>query len=119
MVIEEIIKLENKANDFGFSWPNLQMIIDQITSECEEIKQELDNDERLQEEVGDLMHAVFSLCVYLKLDPQLVLQKTAHKFDNRLSKVIELAQEQGYKDLQGQDIQVIMEFWNKSKLLTD
>jgi len=50
--------------------------MNQIHSECLEIKEHLHHDGSsidqagLQEEIGDLLHAVFSLTVFCKLSPQ-------------------------------------------------
>ncbi len=60
--------LEKQADDFDFMWTDTAQIFDQIQSECEEIKDNLaqmgDRD-HLQEEMGDLIHAGFSLCLFM------------------------------------------------------
>ena len=69
-LLKKIIILENEADKFGFSWEKPQQIIDQIQSECLEIMEHLEpdanetNELALQEEVGDLLHAAFSLCIF-------------------------------------------------------
>lgn len=92
IVDEDIFKklelLEKEAADFGFAWPNENTIIKQVLSECEEIQQELQlsNAERsnlrlkLQEEIGDLLHAAFSLCVFCGFATKETLTKCQARF---------------------------------------
>lgn len=70
-ILEKIVNLENEASEFGFAWEKAEQIIEQIQSECIEVSEHLKTENRteLQEEMGDLMHAVFSLCVFCKFDP--------------------------------------------------
>ena len=75
-LLEKIVALENEASAFGFQWETTDQIIAQIQSECVEINEHLThgkgkaNPIELQEEIGDLLHAVFSLCVFCKFSPQ-------------------------------------------------
>ena len=67
--IKKIIQLEKQAKEYGFYWPDHESVMKQIYSECDEVNEVLadscSSKERLEEEVGDLLHAVFSLCVFL------------------------------------------------------
>jgi len=116
-VLDRTLELEKKANAFGFQWENATQILDQIKSECQEIQAELDqkNTENLQEEIGDLLHAVLSLCVFCQFPLQATLEKSLDKFDGRLAQVIAQAKSHGYQTLKGQPIDVLMSFWNKAK----
>ena len=68
-LLEKIVTLEHDADAFGFRWETPEQIMAQIESECVEIHEHLHggfehaNQAELQEEIGDLLHAVFSLCV--------------------------------------------------------
>lgn len=116
-VLDRTLELEEKANAFGFQWENATQILDQIKSECQEIQAELDqkNTENLQGEIGDLLHAVLSLCVFCQFPLQTTLEKSLDKFESRLNRVISYAQSQGYQTLKGQPLDVLMSFWNKAK----
>eukprot|EP01035_Chromulina_nebulosa_P018438 gene18438-24144_t len=62
--LKELISIEKDAISFGFDWPNHEMAIDQIISECAEVKDALNNKEsiqRIQEETSDLLHADLGL----------------------------------------------------------
>ncbi|MFA5959736.1 MAG: MazG nucleotide pyrophosphohydrolase domain-containing protein [Tatlockia sp.] len=116
-LLKKIEQLENEATEFGFQWEKVEQVMEQIQSECLEIKAHLNTDNRadLQEEIGDLMHAVFSLCVFCQLDTEETLQKTVSKFERRLSEVKKIAREQGLTNLKGLPFDKLMLVWNAAK----
>ena len=65
-LLDKVVALEEDASQFGFRWETTDQIMHQIQSECAEINEHLDqgllqaNQMELQEEIGDLLHAVFS-----------------------------------------------------------
>jgi ATP diphosphatase len=118
-IFEKLEGLEEDAKTFGLYWANSSMILDQLFSEVAEIKEAIDLEEsrdRIQEEIGDLLHATFSLCVFLRLDQEETLRKTVEKFEKRFLKVKDIALSQGYENLKGESIETIMEFWEKAKI---
>lgn len=118
-LLEKIVTLEVDAAEFGFQWENTAQIMHQIQNECAEVQEHLatSNPLGLQEEIGDLLHAVFSLCVFCKLSPQKTLAETLEKFERRLNSVKEQAQEQGFTNLKGQSFDSLMAFWDRAKEL--
>ncbi len=120
-LLEKVLALELDADKFGFRWGNTSQIMEQIQSECEEVSEHLaspqqqTNQAALQEEIGDLLHAVFSLCVYCKFKPEDNLKKTVEKFERRMSAVKAIASEQGLKQLDGFTFDELMVFWDKAK----
>lgn len=119
--LQKVLLLERQADDFGFRWENTQQIMAQIESESHEIREHLDDPvarEALQEEIGDLLHAVFSLCVYCQFDPKETLEKTLIKFEQRLTAVKKIANAQGLSTLQGYSFEELMQFWDKAKRMT-
>lgn len=122
-LLKKITTLEQEAEDFGFRWENTDQIMAQIKSECAEIQEHLHdrinetNKSLLQEEIGDLLHAVFSLCVFCKFDPTETLTHTLNKFERRLNAVKKLTNEQGLDTLNGHEFNELMAFWDKAKKL--
>ncbi len=116
-VLQKLTALEKEATEFGLKWENPNQIIEQIRSECLEIVENLkDNDqEMLQEEIGDLMHAVFSLCVFCKFDPTTTLESSVDKFERRFTVVKQIAFEQELKSLNGQSFDTLMKIWDQAK----
>lgn len=120
-LLKKVVVLETEAAEFGFEWETEAQIMQQIQSECEEIREHLQaegvrNEAALQEEIGDLLHAVFSLCVFCKQDPESTLRQTLLKFERRLSTVKAIAKEKALKDLQGQDFETLMQIWDEAKV---
>jgi uncharacterized protein YabN with tetrapyrrole methylase and pyrophosphatase domain len=122
-LLTKVETLENTADQFGFRWETTHQIMEQIQSECIEINEHLNqgvklaNQLELQEEIGDLLHAVFSLCVFCKFNPKDTLAKTLEKFERRLNAVKKLTQEKGLNNLDGHSFDELMLVWQKAKLL--
>ena len=122
-LLDKVVALEEDASEFGFRWETTDQIMQQIQSECEEIKEHLhkgiskENQANLQEEIGDLLHAVFSLCVFCRLSPRMTLGQTLTKFERRLRAVKLIAEENGLTTLEGQSFDELMCIWDKAKEL--
>ena len=122
-LLEKISALEGEASEFGFKWQSPQQIMEQIRSECDEIEEHLDQDAgkmnqaALQEEIGDLLHAVFSLCVFCKLSPKETLEQSLTKFERRLGAVKLIAEKGALNNLEGLSFDELMRIWDKAKEL--
>lgn len=119
-LLQKMEQLEEKAAEFGFAWENTFQIMRQIESECHEIYEHLhsenqENRQALQEEIGDLMHAVFSLCVFCKFSPEETLQNTLEKFARRIDMVKTIAYEEQLYTLQGKPFKELMRIWESAK----
>jgi uncharacterized protein YabN with tetrapyrrole methylase and pyrophosphatase domain len=115
----EVERQETEAKEFGFYWEHIDQLIDQIQSECKEVKEafELNDRAHLQEELGDLMQAAISLAVYCNEDPAATLKKSIDKFQKRYDAVVELAQRDGHKTLHGKSFDELMVYWDRAKVL--
>ncbi|PJD91313.1 MAG: nucleoside triphosphate hydrolase [Legionella sp.] len=122
-LLEKVVQLEHDASEFGFAWEKTSQIMQQIQNECAEVQEHLITDDYnrmdLQEEIGDLMHAVFSLCVFCQFEPRETLEKTLQKFERRISSVKSLAQAEGLISLKGRSSETLMHFWDKAKRLEE
>jgi uncharacterized protein YabN with tetrapyrrole methylase and pyrophosphatase domain len=122
-LLDKISALEEEASQFGFKWQSADQIMNQIFSEIKEIKEHLgqetskENQTALQEEIGDLLHAVFSLCVFSKLNPRVTLGQSLTKFERRLRAVKLIAEERELINLEGLSTDELMHIWDKAKEL--
>lgn len=117
-LLQEIVVLEKQAIAYGFAWPNVDMILDQVRNECKEVQQAIAQNEsvgRIQEEVGDILHAAISLCVFMNFDVEETLANSKDKFEKRFLGVLEIAREQGYTDLKKQPIEKLLTLWELAK----
>lgn len=120
-IFDDIDNLEKEAVLFGLRWETKAQIMAQIRNECLEIEEHLEaKDKRaaLQDEIGDLMHAVFSLCTYCNFDTELTLRKSLNKFEDRLNAMKDIAKEHGFENLQGKSFDELMRYWNLAKQRT-
>lgn len=120
-ILKKVFKLEKDSEEFGFCWEHPQQIIEQIQSECLEVQEHLDSDNPLtknadlQEEIGDLIHAVFSLCVFCDFDIQETIEISLDKFEQRMLMVRKIAHEKGLSNLQGVTFIELMQYWDSAK----
>lgn len=120
-LLEKLSLLEKQAHEFGFKWETAEQIMAQIRSETAEIEVHLQdqNQKKLQEEIGDLMHAVFSLCIFCQFNPEKTLSESVNKFERRFRATQEFAKQEGLTTLNGQSFKKLMELWDKAKQKTD
>ena len=116
-LFKQLTDLEIEASEFGFRWYNAEQILTQIRNECDEFNAHLiDNDTvKLQEEIGDLLHAAFSLCVFCGFDASETVEKSVNKFERRFGCVKKIAKEHGLTTLNGKPFEELMTFWDEAK----
>lgn len=113
---QKLQNLEEEGEAFGLIWPNAETILEQIESECREIRACLqEHSQTLQEEIGDLLHAATSLAWYCGFDSKLTLNISCTKFSKRLAMMKDLAKQQGYENMQGKSFEELMALWDKAK----
>lgn len=119
--LKKLAVLDKEAADFGFKWDTANQIVAQIQSEIAEIDVHLKdgNQKKLQEEIGDLLHAVFSLCLFCQFEPEETLQNSTNKFEHRFRMIQQLATEKGLHTLNGLSFNELMALWDQAKQLTD
>jgi nucleoside triphosphate diphosphatase len=90
-------KLQKRAANVGFDWPQATEVLDKIEEEAGELRAELqDADrERLTEEIGDLLFACVNLSRHLEIDPETALRVANRKFEQRFRQIEALVAEQG------------------------
>jgi uncharacterized protein YabN with tetrapyrrole methylase and pyrophosphatase domain len=118
--LDELIELEIEARNFGFEWPNIDIILEQVISECAEIKDAIENktSHDVQEEIGDLIHTAISLCRFAGYDAKETLHKTVHKFSTRMNSLKIIALERGLASLKNQSPEFLLELWHEAKKRT-
>ncbi len=119
-LLQKIIKQEKTAAEFGFYWENIEQLLEQIQSECAEVKEAWLNQDNahLKEEVGDLINATLSLCIFLKLDPFETLSESVEKFQQRYDALVKLVNQDGLSHLKNKPLDILLDYWNKAKKVT-
>jgi len=78
-------KLQKRAANVGFDWPDITPVLANMTEELEEVQQAFasgDKDHTI-EELGDLMFACVNMARHLKQDPEQVMRAANAKFERR------------------------------------
>jgi uncharacterized protein YabN with tetrapyrrole methylase and pyrophosphatase domain len=116
--LERLIETDKNLRAFGFEWLDIGMIFSQIESELEEIKDAIQHNtgkDHLQEEIGDLLHAVVSLCMFAGFDIDHTIEKTVNKLKSRADALKMLVKQKGDDSLRGQNIEYMLKLWHEAK----
>lgn len=92
------LKLQKRAARVGFDWHQAKDVLDKFSEEVSEIKDEMETggtQDRLQDELGDLLFTCVNLARKLDIDPETALRHGNAKFDRRFRMVEELLLEKG------------------------
>ncbi len=110
-------KLTKKAAKVKFDWENTNQIFDKLTEETLELKEAIENNDNIEEEIGDLLFVVMNLARKLDVDAETALKKTNRKFRQRF-KFIEDELKKDGKALEESDLQEMDMLWNRAKTAT-
>ncbi len=116
--LKQVEEQEIEARKFGFYWEHIDQLIEQVRSECLEVQDAWQKNDRshLQEEVGDLIQATVSLAVFCGFDPRETLLKSVEKFQKRYDTCVKLVHDDGYADLRDQPFNdVLLSYWKRAK----
>jgi tetrapyrrole methylase family protein/MazG family protein len=105
---------QNKASKIGFDWTEKIEVISKIEEELEELKDSLNGNGIIEEEIGDIFFSIVNLSRHLKIDPEISLRKTTNKFIKRLKYMEKKAEESG-KTLEELSLDEKERLWNEAK----
>ena len=83
-------KLQRKAAQVGFDWTAPMAVLEKITEELTELRNELEADAapaRLTEELGDILFACVNLARHLAVEPESALRLANLKFERRFQRI--------------------------------
>lgn len=109
-------KLQKKAAEVGFDWPDLEPVVGKIHEELAEVEEALAGEDHahLGEEIGDLLFAVVNLARKKNFDPETLLAATNTKFVKRFQQVEERLKAEG-KSLQEASLEEMDAKWDAAK----
>ncbi len=122
----EGMKLSKKAAHVGFDWPSIDGIFEKLDEEAGELRREVEQipegheevpaelQERLQDEVGDLLFTVVNLARYLQVDPESALRRTNRKFRRRFGHLEMRLRAEG-KELGEASLEEMEKHWQGAK----
>jgi tetrapyrrole methylase family protein/MazG family protein len=110
-------KLQKRAADVGFDWPNADGAFDKIREESAEIRDAISQQadpEAVRMELGDLLFSVVNLSRHLGHDAETALREASDKFRARFEHVEALALERNI-DLHAVDLATLDALWDEAK----
>lgn len=112
-------KIQEKAAEIGFDWKDIEGPMKKVLEEYHEVIEAMNNfgigDERIEEELGDLFFAVVNLSRFLKVNPEVALNRTINKFIKRFEFMEEKIKSMG-KSFDEMTLDDMDELWNEAKI---
>jgi MazG family protein len=110
------MRLQEKARQVGFEWENKDQVWEKVEEEMEELKEVVGTgqQERIEEEFGDLVFSLINYARFLQLDAENALERTNKKFIHRFTQMEQLALSSG-KDLNQMTLEEMDSIWNSIK----
>ncbi|TDK21776.1 nucleoside triphosphate pyrophosphohydrolase [Luteimonas aestuarii] len=123
---QRAVKLQSRAARVGFDWPGPAPVIEKLHEEIEEVRAEFaavaekpgdpDAQQRLQEEVGDLLFVAANLARHARVDVGAALRGANLKFERRFRAMEAMAQVDGVR-LQDLALDAQDRYWARAKAL--
>ncbi len=110
-------KLQRRAAQVGFDWPDVSGVIHKIEEELEEVRDELKEErdqQRVEEEIGDLLFACVNLARHTGVDAEAALRGANGKFERRFLSIEQALAARG-QTLQAATLDEMEQLWNLAK----
>jgi len=116
--LSRAIKLQKRAAQVGFDWPEALPVVDKVREELDEVLEAMsENDpEAISEEIGDLLFVVSNLARHLKVDPETALRAANAKFERRF-RFIEQALREAGRNMEDCALDELDALWGEAKKL--
>ena len=116
--LNRAIKLQKRAAQVGFDWPDALPVVDKVREELDEVLEAMsENDpQAIAEEIGDLLFVVGNLARHLKVDPETALRAANSKFERRF-RFIEQALREAGRAMQDCPLEELDALWGEAKKL--
>jgi MazG family protein len=110
------MRLQEKARQVGFEWETKEQVWEKVEEEIGELKEVIDTgeQERIEEEFGDLMFSMINYARFLQIDAENALERTNKKFIHRFTMMEQEAISSG-KDLKEMTLEEMDSIWNSIK----
>jgi ATP diphosphatase len=114
--LSRAVKLQKRAAQVGFDWPEALPVVDKVREELDEVLEAMsENDpQAIAEEIGDLLFVVTNLARHLKVDPETALRSANGKFERRF-RFIEEALRAAGQPIENCSLEQLDALWGEAK----
>jgi MazG family protein len=112
----EASQIASRAARAGFDWQNVDQVFDKMREELDELAEARasQTQDKIEDEMGDLLFVVVNIARYLKVDPEQALRRTNAKFRRRFGQVESGLRVQG-KEFSSATIDEMESLWQAAK----
>lgn len=111
-------KIGKRSQKVNFDWDNIGQVFDKVKEEAQEVEEELKqkqiNEQKLKEEIGDLLFSVAQLSRHAGFDPEEALKEANLKFIKRFSFMENKAKDEGL-NMQSMNVEELENLWQTVK----
>ena len=109
-------RIQEKARGVGFDWDNKDQVWDKVKEELAELTEAEEEGvkEKVESEFGDVLFALINYGRFLKVDPEMALERTNKKFIKRFQDM-DAWVEEDHKKLSEMSLDEMDEYWERSK----
>ncbi len=113
-------KLQKRAAHHGFDWQDIGPVFSKLDEEIGELRREIplqDNQQRIADEMGDVLFACVNIARHLNVDPEQALRACNRRFMSRFSNMQKMLHQDG-KIVDSTSLEELERYWQKSKELS-
>jgi MazG family protein len=103
-------KLQKRAASVGFDWEGPAGVVPKLAEELGELSEVIDQPEKAEREIGDLLFTLVNLTRHLGLDSEVALRGAVARFEARFRRMEELEE-----SLPGRSLAQLDELWERAK----
>jgi ATP diphosphatase len=112
----ECEKIQDRAANYGFDWPDALPVFDKVLEELDEVKEAWQSGDQahIQEEIGDLLLVAVNLARHLNVNAEIALKESTKKFSRRFQYIEQQVKASGLnlKDCELAELDVL---WDQAK----
>ena len=98
----------------GFDWDKKEQVFKKIEEEVIELKEALDSQKGIEEELGDVLFSIVNLSRHLNLDPEKTLKLSIEKFSKRFKSIEKELNKKNIK-MKNLSLEELDKIWEKNK----
>lgn len=109
-------RIQDKVKGIGFDWDEASQVWDKVHEELGELKEAVEEKDikEQEQELGDVLFSVINYARFIKIDPEMALERTNKKFIKRFQWMEKQTKAEG-KDLSEMTLEEMDQYWEAAK----